>query len=106
MSRELREESSALHALGLLAGEELARFRQECQVDPTLSEMSRVCVRSLPSWCIGRLPIPLPRPCGKGYCTASTPAAGPRAARNRIGWTTDPAVDPRRRERSRAPASA
>jgi hypothetical protein len=42
MSRELREESSALHALGLLAGDELARFRQECQADPTLSEMSRV----------------------------------------------------------------
>lgn len=42
MSRELREESSSLHALGLLAGDELARFRRECQVDPALREMSRV----------------------------------------------------------------
>ena len=42
MSRDLREESSALHALGLLAGEELARFRRECHADPALREMSRV----------------------------------------------------------------
>jgi hypothetical protein len=42
MSRELREDASALHALGLLAGEELARFRRECQADPALCEMSRV----------------------------------------------------------------
>jgi hypothetical protein len=42
MSRDLREESSALHALGMLAGEELARFRQEWDEDPALREMSRV----------------------------------------------------------------
>lgn len=42
MSRELREDASALHAFGLLAGEELARFRRECQADPALCEMSRV----------------------------------------------------------------
>jgi len=42
MSGDLREESSALDALGLLAGEELARFRRECHADPALREMSRV----------------------------------------------------------------
>lgn len=42
MSRELREESSALHALGLLAGEELTRFRREWEADPAVREMSRV----------------------------------------------------------------
>lgn len=42
MSREPREESSALHALGLLAGDELARFRRDCEADPSLREMSRV----------------------------------------------------------------
>lgn len=42
MSREPREESSALHALGLLAGDELARFRRDCEGDPALREMSRV----------------------------------------------------------------
>jgi hypothetical protein len=42
MSREVREESSALHALGLLAGEELARFRREWDADPALREMNRV----------------------------------------------------------------
>ncbi|MFZ9748046.1 MAG: hypothetical protein ACO3G4_15615 [Opitutaceae bacterium] len=41
MNAAWREESSALHALGLLAGEERARFREECHVDPTLREMSR-----------------------------------------------------------------
>ena len=42
MSREVREESSALHALGLLAGDELARFRRECHADPALREVSCV----------------------------------------------------------------
>ncbi len=42
MSQERREETSVLHALGLLAGDELTRFRQECQADPALREMSRV----------------------------------------------------------------
>jgi hypothetical protein len=42
MSQDLREESSALHALGMLAGEELARFRREWDEDPALREMSRV----------------------------------------------------------------
>ena len=42
MSREPREESSALHALGLLAGDELARFRRDLQGDPAMREMSRV----------------------------------------------------------------
>lgn len=42
MSRELREESSALQALGLLAGDDLVRFRGECRADPALREMSRV----------------------------------------------------------------
>jgi hypothetical protein len=40
MSRELREESAALHALGLLAGEELIRFRRECREDQGLHEFS------------------------------------------------------------------
>ncbi len=42
MSSEWREDSSALDALGLLAGDELARFRQECHADPALRELSRV----------------------------------------------------------------
>jgi hypothetical protein len=42
MSQERREETSVLHALGLLADDELTRFRQECRADPGLREMSRV----------------------------------------------------------------
>ncbi len=91
MSRELREESSALHALGLLAGGELARFRRECHADPALREMSRV-LREVTSHLVYWAP----------------PHAPPEALRERLvnvivshhGPNCDPARDPADHERA------
>ena len=91
MSRELREESSALHALGLLAGEELARFRRECHADPTLREMSRVL-----------------REVGSHLVHWAPPHTPPEALRERlvvgIGSRHGPACGPDRDPSDREPA--